>query len=99
MFAEAELTATEVERGIWYYQGINEVGNLYPDPSSAETMLGRDLSAFAEHAGDLREEYIIGTHTKSITHAYEQQSSNTPGPSSAPLAPIKRTCVKFRLNT
>ena len=38
MFMEAELTATKAERGLWYYQGIDEIGNLYPDPVDAATI-------------------------------------------------------------
>ncbi|KAK3219491.1 hypothetical protein Dsin_013461 [Dipteronia sinensis] len=44
MFAEAELTPTKVEKGLWYYQGIDEVGNLYFDEASQS----------AEHVGELR---------------------------------------------
>ena len=48
MLAEFELIPTETERGLWYYQGIDEVGNLYPDEASMADMLGMgDLSPSA----------------------------------------------------
>ncbi|KAK0573898.1 hypothetical protein LWI29_015158 [Acer saccharum] len=59
IFVEAKLTPTEAEKGLWYYQGIAEVCNIYPDKASAATMLGAgDLLASAEHVGELREANI-----------------------------------------
>ncbi|KAK0595923.1 hypothetical protein LWI29_011094 [Acer saccharum] len=42
--------------GLWYYQGIDEVGNLYPDEALMATMLGMgDLSPSVKHDAELRE--------------------------------------------
>ena len=38
MVAEVQLTPTAQELGTWYYQGINEGGNLYPALNSMENM-------------------------------------------------------------
>ncbi|KAK3193025.1 hypothetical protein Dsin_024335 [Dipteronia sinensis] len=38
MLAELQLTPIDQELNTWYYQGINECGNLYPAPSSMDNM-------------------------------------------------------------
>ena len=46
MFTKPELIPTEAEKGLWYYQGIDEVGNLYHNEDLMATML--DLPPSAE---------------------------------------------------
>ncbi|KAI9156827.1 hypothetical protein LWI28_012779 [Acer negundo] len=83
---ESELTPIEVDKGLWYYQGIDELGNMYPDEASATTMLGAgDLSAFAEHVWELREANLV-TQTSSSSRASEQQSTNIAASSSVLVA-------------
>ena len=72
MFAEPKLIPIEAERGLWYYQGIDEVGNLYPDEASMATMLSMgDLSASTEHDAELREADTVRL-TRSSSHASQQ---------------------------
>ena len=53
MFAKPELIPTEAEKGLWYYQGIDEASDLYPDEDLMVTMLG--LPPSAEPDAGLRE--------------------------------------------
>ncbi|KAI9173631.1 hypothetical protein LWI28_004101 [Acer negundo] len=48
---------------------------------------------------DKQEENVQCAHTRSRTCASEQQSTDTPSPSSAPYAHVRQTYVRFRLNT
>ncbi|KAK0580204.1 hypothetical protein LWI29_037961 [Acer saccharum] len=86
MFTESELIPTEVERGLWYYQGIDEVGNPYPDEAETTTMLGAgDSSPSAEDDIELREANIV-KHTRSSSQASQQQTTDDIGPSSVHVA-------------
>ena len=56
MFAEPKLIPKETERGLWYYQGIDEVANLYPDEASmADMLVAGDLSPSTSDDEELRE--------------------------------------------
>jgi len=97
MFAESKLTPTEVEKGLWYYQGIDEVGNLYPDEAFVATMLGAgNLSSSAEHVGELRKANTVTRRTKSSSRAAKQQSSV---PSAPAPAPVRSTRFRFLPST
>ncbi|KAK0593130.1 hypothetical protein LWI29_031508 [Acer saccharum] len=56
MFAEEELIPTKAESGLWYYQWIDEVGNLYPDKATIADILGTgDLTPSGDDGAELRE--------------------------------------------
>ncbi|KAK1582972.1 hypothetical protein Q3G72_019879 [Acer saccharum] len=94
MFAGEELIPTEAEKGLWYYQGINEVGNLYPDEATIADILGTgDLTPSADDDAELREADTV-RQTMSSSHASHQQTTDGAGPStvhvtymSVPFAP------------
>ncbi|KAK1578259.1 hypothetical protein Q3G72_028876 [Acer saccharum] len=85
MFTEEELIPTEVESGLWYYQGIDEVGNLYPDEATIADILGTgDLTPSADDGAELREADTV-RQARSSSRA-SHQHTNGAGPSTVPIS-------------
>ncbi|KAK3179735.1 hypothetical protein Dsin_032934 [Dipteronia sinensis] len=86
MFTEAELTDTDAERGLWYYQGIDKVGNLYLEDVDSTTMMGGICHRMQNMLGELRDK---GTLTGSKSPRHKQQSTGVTAPTTVFDAPTK----------
>ncbi|KAI9177080.1 hypothetical protein LWI28_010817 [Acer negundo] len=86
MFAEVQLTPTNQELGTWYYQGINEGGNLYPALNSIENMQDVSIEPDGDDARHWMEAKDIMPCTRSRTRVAENRGH------------IKQIRIRVRLN-
>ncbi|KAK0582621.1 hypothetical protein LWI29_027732 [Acer saccharum] len=73
MFAEVKLTPTEQELGTWYYQGINEGGNLYPAFNPMENMQDASIEPDGDDARHRTETEDSMPRTRSRTRVAENR--------------------------